>query len=838
MNNWFKKNGIHIAVILFFIAICFVYLTPAFQGKVLVQHDVSQAEAMQKEIMAFKEKDGKAPLWTNAMFGGMPAYQIWTNYPKNVTTYIVSGYKALFPNPVDLVLLYLLGSYFLFNVLLSRIKDLSRFAIIALSVSGAIAFAFSSYNFIIIEAGHNNKAFAIGLFAPILAGILLAFRGNFWLGSGVTALFLSLGIRANHIQMIYYLFIALLLLVIIELYNAYKNKTLPVFFKSIGFLTVAVLISVAVNASMLWTTYEYGQLSIRGKSNLKTEAKEASNGLDKEYAYQWSQGVGECITFLIPNAYGGASTPSLTGDSHVAKSLTSRGIDSNQATGFAQQMPTYWGPKPFTSGPWYFGAIVFFLFIYGLFVVKSKLKWWLLSATILSLFLSFGKNFDLISNLFFDYFPLYNKFRAVESILVIASLCIPILAIMAVAETLKTKADKQWLLSKLKLSGYIVGGLLIALWLIPSLLFDFKAGNHQDFIAQLTQVTGDGSFANSIAQALIQDRIAMFKADALRSLGFVIFAFAMLWLMISKKLNINAILVLLGVFVLADLWTVDKRYLNDEKFVNKSIISQQWKAREVDDFILRDKDPNFRVLDLSIPTFSSANATFFHKTVGGYHAAKLQRFQEVIEKQFSGSINQDVLDMLNTKYFITTGGEDGQNVSMKINQTACGHAWFVDNIQFVKDNDEEMIGISSFDPKKEAIVNEEFKDRLDLDKLGTSANAQIKLVSYHPDHLKYEYTSGKKAVAVFSEIWYTKGWKMYVDGEEQPYIRANYILRAAELPAGNHTVEWKFEPTSYYTGENISLAGSVLLLLTLAFAVIRERKTTKLTEEQGPDKKL
>lgn len=821
MNNWFKRNGIHIAIILFFVALCFVYFTPAFQGKILVQHDVSQAQAMQKEIMAFKEKDGKAPLWTNAMFGGMPSYQIWTTYPKNITTYILSGFRALFPNPVDMVMLYLLGSYFFFNVLLARVKSLSKFTVISLSVIGALAFAFSSYNFIILEAGHGNKALAIGFFAPILAGILLAFRGNLWLGTGITALALSLAIRANHIQMTYYLALALLLLVIIEFYAAYKHKTLPAFGKAIGFLSVAVLIAVSVNASMLWTTYEYGQLSIRGKSNLKSESNNVSaNGLDKEYAYQWSQGVGESITFLIPNAYGGASTPSLTGDSHVAKSLISRGIDANQAAGFAQQMPTYWGPKPFTSGPWYFGAIVFFLFVYGLFIVKSKLKWWLLAATILSLLLSFGKHFDLISNLFFDFFPLYNKFRAVESILVIASLCFPILAIMAIAETLKPENDKQWLLNKLKISGYIVGGVLIILWLVPSLLFNFRADNHQDFINQLNQITGDGSFANAIAQALIEDRTAMFKADALRSLGFVIAGFAMLWLLISKKLNANVIVIALGAFILTDLWTIDKRYLNNDKFVTKAVMSQQWKTREVDDFIMRDKDPDFRVLDLTIPTFSSANATYFHKTVGGYHAAKLKRFQEVIEKQFSGSLNQDVLDMLNTKYFITSG-QDGQNVSMKINQTACGHAWFVDNIQFVKDNDEEMTAISSFDPKKEAIVNDEFKKDLDLNHLGTGSDGKIELVNYHPDNLKYEYSIGKKAVAVFSEIWYPKGWKMYIDGEEQPYIRANYILRAAELPAGNHTVEWKFEPKSYYFGENISLIGSVLLSLILAFAIFR-----------------
>lgn len=598
--------------------------------------------------------------------------------------------------------------------------------------------------------------------------------------------------------MTYYLAIALLLLVIVELYCAYKNKTLPSFGKAIGFLSIAVLISVTVNASMLWTTYEYGQLSIRGKSNLKSESTDPnSNGLDKEYAYQWSQGVGEIITFLIPNAYGGASTPSLTGDSHVAKSLISKGIDANQAAGFAQQMPTYWGPKPFTSGPWYFGAIVFFLFVFGLFIVKSKLKWWLIAATVLSLLLSFGKHFDLISNLFFDYFPLYNKFRAVESILVIASLCFPILAIMAIVEALKPQNDKQWLLSKLKLSGYIVGGILVLLWIVPSLFFSFRAENHQDFITQLNQVTGDSGFANSIAQALIEDRTAMFKADTLRSLGFVICGFAMIWLLISRKLSINIVLTVLCIFILADLWTVDKRYLNDEKFVSKSVMSQQWQAREVDDFILRDKDPDFRVLDLTIPTFSSANATYFHKTVGGYHAAKLKRFQEVIEKQFSGSLNQDVLDMLNTKYFITSG-QDGQNVSMKINQTACGHAWFVDNVQFVKNNDEEMVAISSFDPKKEAIINDEFKKDLDLNHIGTSSGGKIDLVDYHPDNLKYEYSIGKKAIAVFSEIWYPKGWKMFIDGEEQPYIRANYILRAAELPAGNHIIEWKFQPKSYF----------------------------------------
>jgi hypothetical protein len=825
MNNWFKNNGIHLAIAGIFFALCFIYFAPVFQGKILVQADVQQAKAMQKEIMDFKAKDGNAPLWTNSMFGGMPSYQIWATYPKNVTTYILSGYRALFPNPVDMIMLYLLGSYFLFNVLLAAYKDLDKYQRVILSVIGATAFAFSSYNFIIIEAGHGNKALAIGLFAPIIAGIILSFRGKYLLGAALTTLFLALEIRTNHIQMTYYLFIALLILIGIELYLSIKEKTLPHFFKSVGYLFVGSLLAISINASMLWSTYEYSQLSIRGKSNLTSDSKSAPDkGLDKEYAYQWSQGVKESFTFLIPNASGGASGPNLGADSETAKVLINKGVPAQQAHGFAQSVPTYWGPKPFTSGPWYFGAFVFFLFIFSLFILKGKLKWWLLSATILTLLLSFGKNFSLVSDLFFNYFPLYNKFRAVESILVIVSICIPILAVTALYYAIREEKDKKWITDKLKISLYIVIGVLVVLLAIPTLLLSFKADNHQDFITQLNQLTGDQSFSNSIAKALVDDRIKMFRADAVRSILFILGGTLFLWLIIGKKINTSLGLIAIGILILADLWSVDKRYLNNEKFVTKSVIDQQWKPREVDEFILKDRDPNFRVLDLTGNTFSSATTSYFHKTIGGYHAAKLQRYQEVIEKQFSGSINQDVLDMLNTKYFITSGqGEDQNNQTMKVNNTACGHAWFVDNVQFVKNNDEEMIAISSFDPSKEAIINDEFKGQLQLNDLGTSANASIKLTSYHPDHLKYEYTSPKNAIAVFSEIWYPKGWKMYIDNVEKPYIRANYLLRAAELPAGNHVVEWKFEPTSYFLGENISLIASILLSLILAFAFYKER---------------
>lgn len=811
--NWFKKNGIHLAVIGVFVVLCFIYFAPAFQGKVLVQNDVSQAKAMAKEISDIREETGKGPLWTNSMFGGMPAYQIWVQYPNNATTYVISTLKAVFPNPVDTVFLYLVGAYFLFIVL-----GMSPW----LAAIGAIGFAFSSYNFIIIEAGHSNKALAIAFFAPIIAGIIMTLRGKYWMGTAITALFLALEIRSNHIQMTYYLFLALLILVGIEAYHHYKNKQLPQFWKAGAFLSLSIILAVTINASQLWTTYEYGKLSTRGKSNLSSEKSVVNSGLDKEYAYQWSQGIGESITFLIPNAYGGGSISLLDEKSEVVKNLTSKGIDNNQALGFARQLPSYWGPKPFTSGPWYFGAFVFFLFILGLFIVKNRLKWWLLSATLLSLFLSFGKNFSLISDLFFDYFPLYNKFRAVESTLVIASLCIPILAVLAIAEVLKADKDQKDVLNGLKKTAYIIGGIVVALLAVPTLLFSFKADNHQDFINQLNQVTGDMSFANSIAQSLVEDRISLFRADALRTFIFIAVGAGILWAIITKKINATLGTLALGVLIVTDLWAVDKRYLNNENFVAKALIDQQFKSREVDEFILRDQDPNYRVLDLTISTFSSANTTYFHKTIGGYHAAKLKRFQEVIEKQFTGSMNQDVLDMLNTKYFITPG-KDGQNTSMQVNSTACGNAWFVDKVQFVKSNDEEMVAISSFDPKKEAIIHDEFKEQLDDKNLGTSFSGKINLTSYHPDHLKYEYSIGKSALAVFSEIWYPEGWKLYVDGEEKPYIRANYLLRAAKLPGGNHTLEWKFEPKSYYFGEKISLIGSILLSLILAFAFYKER---------------
>ena len=824
MNNWFKRNGIHLAIIGIFIALCFVYFSPALQGKALYQSDVLMAQGMQKEIMDFKAKDGKGPLWTNSMFGGMPAFQIWVQYPNNVTTYVISFFKTVFPNPIDTVLLYLLGAYLLFCVL--RINPW-------LAAAGAIAFAFSSYNFQIIDAGHSNKAMAIAFFPPILAGIILTFRRQYILGAVLTALFLAIEIRTNHIQMTYYLFIALLIYVGIELYHAIKSKSSKDFIKSFAYLAVASVLAIAVNAGMLWTTYEYSTETIRGKSNLTTDKSEPNNGLDKEYAYQWSQGVGESLTFLVPNAYGGGSGPNLDEKSEVAKALVAKGIPEEQLLPAMQQLSqvglsTYWGDKQFTSGPWYFGAIICFLFIFGLFIVKNRIKWWILSASILCLLLSFGRHLPFLSDLFFNYFPLYNKFRAVESILVIVGFLIPVLAILAVKEVVSQTEEPKKLQKNLLYSLYITGGLLIILIVIPTAFLSFKTQNHGLFIEQLTQITnGDKGFADSIANALVNDRTSLARIDALRSLLFVLIGAGLVWALIKKKMNPQFVFITLAVVILVDLWSIDRRYLNNEKFVEKNVLAQQFKPRDVDQLIMRDQS-YYRVLDLSQGNpFSNSVPSYFHKSLGGYHAAKLKRYQEVLDKQFNGAINEDVLDMLNTKYLITAD-QNGQKEMMKNRSTAAGHAWFVQKVEYVKNADEEMMAISSFDPKNVMVVDQKFKSLIDVKKVGYDGNGFIRLTNYHPDHLTYEYSSGRDALAVFSEMWYEKGWNAYVDGEKIPYFRANYILRAAQLPGGNHKLEFKFEPSSYYTGETISLIASILLLLSLGYAIFLEVKRKEI----------
>jgi hypothetical protein len=827
MNNWFKQNGIHLAIIGIFFAISFVYFTPAFKGKALGESDVTRAQSTQKEIMEYRAKDSTI-LWTNQILGGMPAFQIWAPYSGNITTHIINELKTIFPSPIDTILLLLLGVYFLLCVL--KVNPW-------LSAAGALAFAFSSYNIILMVAGHANQVFAIAFFAPILAGIILALRGKYLLGASLTAFFLALEIRANHLQMTYYLLIAILLLVGFELYNAIKGKTLAAYIKAIGYLAVAALLAIAVNASLLWSTYEYSNYTIRGKSNLTQNTKEASTGLTKDYAYEYSQGVAECITFLIPNAYGGGSSTPIGEGSNVAKVLTDKGIDATQAENFAQRMPLYWGEKRFTEGPNYYGAVVFFLFVFGLIVVRNRIKWWLLSAAVLAMVLSWGGNFPSISNLFFDYFPLYNKFRTVDSFLAITMLCLPVLAFLGVSEVVNT-TDRAPLLKKLLLAFYITGGICLVFLAIPDMFFSFRASNTQTTLVEpLTQQVfqGNAALANDVVAALVKDRISLARADAFRSLILVLIAFALLWAFIKQKINVTILSIAFLVVTLIDLWQVDKRYLKDESFVDRQDV-QAPKPRDIDQLIMRDKDPDFRVFDVTQPIMTDSFTPYFHKSISGYSAARLKRFDELVNSQLSSGINQDVLDMLNVKYIITAD-QKTQNVTMHSNATACGHAWFVKGVKYAPNADKEMQAISSFDPQNEAIVDQQYSKLIDEKQTALDTLGSIKLVSYNPDHLVYESGSVTPQVAVFSEIYYNKGWKMLMDGVEKPYFRADYLLRAAQIPTGNHTIEFIFHPASYYTGEKISIASSTIMMLALLGALFMEVRRKPTPAKPEPAKK-
>lgn len=827
MNNWFKRNGIHFAVIGIFFVMCFFYFSPAFQGKTLGQSDVTGAQSTQTEINAYKEK-GVTILWTNQIFGGMPVFQIWVPYPNNITSHVVTALKTIFPNPIDTVMLLLAGAYFLFIVL-----KLNPW----LSAAGAVAFAFSSYNIIYIVAGHSNQTFAIAFFAPIIASIILTLRGKYILGGALTAFFLAMEIRANHLQMTYYLMLAVLILMGVEIIYAIRSKTLNSFLKSTVYLAGGLAIAVAVNASMLWSNAEYAKDTIRGKSNLTKNTTEPSSGLPKDYAYEWSQGVAECFTFLIPNVYGGGSgTEQLDQNSATAKAFASKGASIEDATKYANDISsgriqgmsglgTYWGNKSFTSGPWYFGAGICFLFILGLIIVKDRLKWWLLGTVVLTMLLSFGGNFPYVSDLFFNYFPLYNKFRAVESILAVTSLCFPILALLAVKELLD-QPDKKLLLKKSLLALYITGGIALLFAVLPDAFLSFRRPDQAESVTALTQaLQGDTAMATAISNGITADRVSLARWDALRSLAFIVVAFGIVYLFIKQKVNTLIFSLAFLVLILVDLWQVDKRYLKDENFATKQA-SNKPEPREVDNFILRDTNPNYRVFDATANLKFDMFNPFFHKSFSGYSAARLKRFEELMDTQFSRSVNQDVLDMLNVKY-ILTADEKSQNTTMHANSTACGNAWFVKSVKYAKNADEEMQAISSFDPKQEAIVDQQYSKLIDKT-ASYGENSSIKLTKYSPDTLVYQSSTPTASIAVFSEIYYDKGWKMYIDGKESPYFRADYLLRAAQIPVGNHEVKFVFHPASYYTGESISLAGSVLLIAGLGFAGYSETKKKKV----------
>ncbi len=839
-NITFKDVVPYLVAIVLFVVITMIYFNPLLQGKKLKQDDIINHKGMSKEITDFREKTGEEALWTNSMFGGMPAYQISVKYKSNLFRYIDKIFLLGLPRPAGYVFLYFVGFFILLLTL--RVNPW-------LSIAGAIAFAFSSYFFIILDAGHNSKAHAIGYMAPVLAGIILTYRGKYILGGILTALFLALEIQAGHPQITYYLLIIVVILGLVELGYSVYDKQLKKFLIATGILVLVAVFAVLTHFTNLWATYEYGKDTIRGKSELTLNQENQTSGLDKDYATDWSYGIAETFTLMIPNTKGGATDALANNEKALDK------VDRNYKQIIAGQNQ-YWGDQPFTSGPVYVGAVIVFLFVLGLFIVKGRLKWILLAATVLSIMLSWGKNFMPLTDFFLDYIPGYNKFRAVSMTLVIAELTIPILAILALNKVIKNPSIINEKRNYLYISFGITGGLALLFYLFPGFFNFFSTGEIEEMKSQIVRYfMQQGATEAQIQGFLTRDfpaivdnletaRISIFRADAIRSFLYILIAGIVLWLYGMKKVNWPILIAIFAVIILADMTTVAYRYLNKDDFVRKSTMRQPFEKSAADKHISQDKDRNFRVLNLAVNTFNDASTSYFHKSIGGYHGAKLRRYQELIEygispeitrlkkldnkntsmQQFNALLrNSPVLNMLNTKYIIL-------RTQLIFNQFALGHAWFVDDFEIVEDADAEIKAIRNFDPEKTAIIDKRFEDKLADYTASKDSLAGIELINYKPNHLRYTSNASKEQLVVFSEIYYDKGWKAFVDDKLTPHFRVNYVLRAMIVPQGKHTIEFKFEPQVYYTGETVSLISSIILLLFIlggAYLVIRKRVETK-----------
>ena len=818
------KFAPHIAAFLLFVVISFMYFSPVLEGKQLIGHDTESWMCMAKETLDYNATHNDVTLWTNSMFGGMPTYQISMTQPYNLIKY-VEDMIHIFPNTVYNLMLYLIGFY----ILLLAFKVNPWLAIV-----GAIAFSFASYNFIIILAGHNSKAITIAYMAPLIGSVFMAFRRKRILGSLLTAFFLSLAVRANHVQILYYTVFILIFLAVVEFIYSIKDKELTAFFKTSGMLIVAAIIAVGMNATSLLTTYDYSKATMRGESNgLTVDTQNSQHGLNRDYITQWSYGVDETMTLLIPNFKGGGSGGTLASDSETGKKLTSLGAPDVDKILKENQFPLYWGSQPFTSGPVYIGAIICFLFVLGLFLVDKRTKWWLLPMIVLTVMLSWGKNFMWLTDIFINYVPLYNKFRTVSMTLVATGFGITLMAILALKEVFNEKIDKKKLIRPLMISAAIVGGIALIFALMPSLSGDFISPSD-------AQYTGNNAF---LKETLPMDRAALLRADAFRSLMFVLLSAGLIWLYIKNYLKLKVAYVLLGILILLDLVPVAKRYLNDNSFQRPRHIETLIAPSKADNFILQDKS-QFRVLDGTVSIFNDASPSYFHKNIGGYHAAKLRRYQELINMHIEKEIGRmfatfgratspaiinntmdslGVLNMLNMKYLIYN-----KEAAPVINPHANGNAWFVSGIRIAQNANEEMKLVGEINTKREMVVDKAFASQLPT-KLVADTTARIALVKYEPNDLKYSFSSKTDQVVVFSEIYYDKGWNAYINGSKVPYVRANYLLRAMPLKAGNYEIEYKFEPTSYSLGNTIALISSLLLVLSLLGYIFLQRNKSRKT---------
>ena len=828
-----KKYLLDILAVILFAVISYVYFMPAdMDGRILYRHDSSAGVGSAQERELFQKQTGETTRWTNSVFGGMPTYQMSPSYESgSVLKQAVNAYHLWLPDYVWYVFVYLLGFYILMRAFNFRQS---------LAVLGSIIWAFSSYFFIIIAAGHIWKVWALAYLPPMIAGIVLAYRGKYLWGLLVTAIFTAFEVNANHVQMTYYYLFIIFFMVIAFLVDAIKKKEMARFGKATAVCIVGAAIGISLNLSNLYHTWQYGQESMRGKSELvkKDAANQTSSGLDRDYITQWSYGIDETWTLLIPDTKGGASVPLAQNAKAMEKA------DPNFVQIY-QQLGQYWGDQPGTSGPVYVGAFVMMLFILGLFIVKGPMKWALLAATILSILLSWGRNFMPFTNFFLDYIPMYAKFRTVASILVIAEFTIPLLAMMALKrlveepELLKTKAKFVYA------SFGLTAGFCLLFALLPGLFFpNYVSGSEMQALQQIPE-----EYRGPLISNLTEIRKSIFTSDCWRSFWVIVVGMAFLMLYKAKKLGAEFMIAGIAVLCLVDMWMVNKRYLYDDMFVEKSVRDTPQQMTETDKMICRDKSLDYRVLNMASNTFNENETSYFHKSIGGYHPAKLRRYAEMIEAHISPEmqktmkavaeaggdmtkVNGDsifpVLNMLNTKYFIMPL-QGGQTVPVQ-NPYVYGNAWFVDDIKYVDNANEEIDMVGKLPLRHEAVADKKFKDVLEQSTKQDDTSV-VKLTQYKPNNLTYEVKSNKGGVIVFSEIYYP-GWTATVDGQSVELGRVNYILRALNVKAGNHKVVLDFHPTSLKTTETVAYVGYVVLLLLLIVGVWFEWKKNKVVKSQ------
>ena len=787
----FKQIIPHIVSLSLFVVVALMYFNPVLKGKKISQSDITQHIGMAKEVNDFRKATGEEPYWAESAFSGMPTYPIGTYFPNDYITSLDRFIRFL-PRPADYLFLYFLSFY----ILLLAFKVDWKIAIV-----GSLAFGFSTYLIIIFGAGHNSKAHAIAYMPLVLAGIIFIFKKKYLLGFIVTSIATALEIKANHPQMTYYLLFAILILGVVELIDAIKKNKTKQFVTQSSIIIVAMLLAVGVNSSRLLATKEYADVSTRGKTALTINPdgtkKEVTNGLSKEYITQFSYGKAETFNLFVPRYMGGGTVESLDKKSNTYQYVSSI-AGSKQADGFTKQVYTYWGDQLIVEAPAYVGAMMLFLFFLGVFILKGKYKYWLVASSVFAILMSWGKNFQFLTDFFIDYIPLYNKFRAVSSFQVIAELCIPLLGFLAVKEFFFSKTDKEQKQIALKKAFYSSVGLIV-IGLLYALSFSTFEGIRD---ASYSEYEG-------LLDAVKADRLSMLYTDSFRSLVLIGLGFVVLWLFLKQQLKYTTSIIAFAVLILFDLVQVNLRYVNADDFKEARAIDKPFKASTADLQILKDKS-HFRVANFSTDPFQDGRTSYFHKSIGGYHAAKVGRYQDLIEFQLSKQ-NMQVYNMLNVKYFIIPG-DDGEEVAQQ-NPDANGNAWFVKNIKYVKTADQEIRALDSILTKSAVVVNENNIHKKINFSSAIDSLAYIRLTEYSLNSLTYETSSKFDEFSVFSEIYYKNGWRSYIDGELQPYTNVNYILRGMEIPKGEHIIKFKFEPSVIKTGSIISLISYALMLL-------------------------